>query len=218
MLQASARSLINFTTMGARRRLDFSNVTDLPLAKRVRRVERIASRSRASRTEMKCISYNNSVTVPAVFEGAKGFNLLNILNISQGDLITNRSGNKIKVWRVEIRGIMSTVLDGYLLQLHGNPALSEADFSDSKGCFLLPDRNNTVATEWAYFSPSGVGSATPTATYANFRLVRKFRGMEVRYLGTNTTAVDNGLNVVCLNSTTTVGILDYNVRVWFTDA
>lgn len=182
-----------------------------PSAKRVRRLER---RVRAQRAEMKCVSFQLTGTVPAFAAGAKGTQFLNPLQINQGDQVNNRAGNKIKVWRVEIRGAMTTCCDGYLLQLHGNPAFTEAEFTDSRGCYLLPNVNNTIATEWAHFTPSG----TNITDIANFRVVRNFKGMEVRFNGTTATAVDNGINIIILNATATVGSVDLNCRVWFTDA
>lgn len=205
--------------MGAKRALDFSKVSDMPyqsVSKRLKRVERIA---RHSKPEMKHVTYNLSSTVTA-----GTFNVLGLTGIANGDLVTNRTGDRIRVWRVEIRGLASGALDQYIVQAHGSTAPALGNFSNSgggsptflSGAVIEDEYLNTRFTEWKHYRNLYANNASNADSC---KIVLRFKnGIIVKYQGTNTPPVDNGL-WYCIGNGTSV---DYTTRliarVWYTDA
>lgn len=181
-----------------------------PLAKRVRVVER---RSLANRPEMKSVTFSIDTNVAGEVSGppiVKGFTQVLITSISRGDATNQRSGDRIRVWRVEVRGYIDPNLDMFLLQNHGNNTLDESFFSSSsRGTMLADSNNNNLFTEWHHQSAM-------TATN-RFKFTKRFKGMQVKYGGSTTTPFDNGLVVAVLNTTSTASLCQCTIRVWFTD-
>lgn len=197
--------------MVAKRRLDFSKVTDSntqQIAKRLRYVER---QTRLNRPEMKHITHtlNGTVTNGTV-------NVTGITNIAQGDTIAERSGDRIRVWRIEIRGLSPPNIDNYLIQQHTTTLPTITDFGSTVGAFTLDSVTNTKFTEWKHFTHNGgVSGLVP----GRFRSYQRFKnGIIVKYGGTGTQPVDNGLVVCNLNRTTTDVAVQFSIRVYFTDA
>lgn len=193
--------------MAAKRKLNFTRVTDMPMNKRLRRVER---QVRLNRPEMKHITISASGTVTA-----GSLNTQAITNIAQGDLINERSGDRIRVWRVVVRGLASSNLDNYLIQQHTTTLPTVADFNSGPGAFTLDSQTNTRFTEWKHYR--GLGSYNGTSFPLSYQV--KFRnGIVVKYGGTGPQAVDNGLVTCQLNRTTSDSPVGYTIRVYFTDA
>lgn len=183
---------------------------DMPVQKRLKRVE---AQVKKNRPEMKMFTSAFNALVPPSGGGA---NLLvgNITGIAQGDSVDQRSGNKVKIWRVEIRGTVSNEIDTYLLQSHVPAAPTNANF-DTEGIpasFVTALSANVNFTEWAY-------RQSRDTTDNQLRIIRKFKGMELSFPGTATTASRNNLYVVFRNPTTTADNSASGwCRVWFTDA
>lgn len=185
--------------------------SNAPIAKRVKRLERVA---RASRPEMKTATFSINTTVPALAAGVKGFIASDITTITQGDTINQRSGNRVKLWRVEVRGITAVTLDGYLLQKHVPDLPVEADLvNDSFAPYLIESANNIRYTEWAHVQ----GLYTDADKLTRFKVVRNFKGMEVKYAGSTSTPSENGVCLVFSNSSTGTGYINCSIRIWFTD-
>lgn len=185
--------------------------TEMSLPTRLARLERKVANEKP---EMKCRTHiwNGSV--------ATG-NLINfdITDIAQGDRKQNRSGNKIKIWRVEVRGATDPELETYLIQKHAVTEPVFADFTGQKGGMIVSDKLNTIYTEWRYHYPrpydvNTLGQMIP------FKIIQKFKGMECGYDGFLTAAYHNGLIVTMRNPASlgaTARSYDFTVRVWFTD-
>lgn len=201
--------------MVAKRALDFSKVTDMSVSKRLKKVER---QVRLNRPEMKSITFSASGNVPAQVSGPPVVNgILQTLatNISQGDAVNQRLGDKVRVWRIEVRGAQRTGLDTYILQNHGNNSFSGQSTGQYLGAFLLDSISNNVFTEWQHIQIPNEDDGS----FGRFKRVQKFRnGMIVRYSGSVATPVDNGLIVATVNTTNTALAATYSMRVWFTDA
>jgi len=177
-----------------------------PIAKRLRRVEAMA---RANRPEMRTKTFSVDGTIAtATLVNAE------ITSISQGDAINERSGDRIKVWRVEVRGISSDELDQYLLQLRTTSLPTIASFGPSPGAYLLDSETNSRFTEWKHYrNVYAKGVTDPVKFQLKFK-----NGIVVRYNGSSTSPVDNGLVYTVLNRTTTSHTNKVSVRVWYTDA
>jgi len=185
--------------------------SNAPIAKRVKRLERVA---RQQRPEMKTITSTFQANIAAKVGTTKGFLQSQLLAITQGDAINQRSGNRVKVWRVEVRGIMATRLDGYLLQMHGNVEPAVTDFiNNAYGSYLIESSNNTTLTEWANFSSLYIESDGN----ARFKISRNFKGMEVKYSGSTSNPVENGISLAFVNNFTATLPIDCSIRVWYTD-
>lgn len=193
--------------MPVRRKLDFSSVSDMPVAKRVKRLERTVAQRKP---EMKHITFDLTATI-----AANNLSVLNLCQISQGDLINNRSADRIKVYRIEIRGLASNSLDLYILQAHGPAPPVLANFNGSVGAYILDSQTNSKWTEWKHYRnlyASGTGSEP-------IKMVQRFSsGITVKYEGTSTTPADNGLYFVALNRLSTEQDTYMTARVWYTDA
>lgn len=174
------------------------------LAKRVSRVE---ARVRNQRPEMRQCLFNNVGSL-----AANTIQSTNIVAIAGGDAVNERSGNRIKAWRVEVRGIIDPGLDLYLLQGHTNDAISITDFSPDRGPFIYSSQTNTKITEWFHYS-------VPDNVAHNFKRSKHFKyGLNVKYSGTaSSNAVDNILYVVAVNRSTTAQAVDCSIRIWYTD-
>lgn len=189
--------------------------TELPsmkFAKRLKRVERVAAKSRPE-MQMKTFTINESI--PALASSIKGFYGLDITDIAQGDLVTQRQANKIRVWRVEFRGNITGHCDAYLIQNHGADVPSVGDFTagSARGGYLTESKTNQTHTEWKSFTQR----ASLDDHECRVKMVQRFNGMIVKYNGTSTQAVQNGLNLIVLNSDASTRTFNGTVRIWYTD-
>lgn len=176
------------------------------VAKRLRKVEAMA---RANRPEMQTRTFT--------LNGSLNPNVLgNIIltSIEQGDSIEKRSGDEIRIWRIEIRGLSDDTLDHYLIQCHTTSEPVVGTFNSEPGAFIVDSENNAKFTEWKHYRNfSGSGSLDP------LRMVQKFNGIRVHYNGIAATdTVRNKLVYTVLNRTGTVRNVQVCARVWFTDA
>lgn len=177
------------------------------IAKRLRMVERS---TRLNRPEMKhkTFTFSGTVTAGTVNVGA-------LTDIAQGDTIAERSGDRIRVWRVEIRGSVDGTLDNHLIQQHNTSIPTISDFTSAEGSMLLDSSTNTRFTEWKFWKGYHITGAQRSV----IRVTQKFRnGMVVKYGGTGSTAVDNGLLITQVNRTAGDHEVQYTVRIYFTDA
>lgn len=136
------------------------------------------------------------------------------INICQNnDDVNGRVGQKIKLWRVDIRGVVDPAQDVYLLQAHTADAPVYADFYGAgAGSFLNDTKVNTQFTEWHYVRP-----VPHQTTNCPFRITKKFRGMEVAFDGTNSTPVRNALYLVVKNDSGSSLNYSYSYTIWYTD-
>lgn len=195
--------------MPARRKLDFSKVTDMPVTKRVKRLE---AKVKAQRPEMKTLVTTINLTAPAGSLATP----VNLTNMLQGDGVSNRAGVKIKVWRLEIRGLSPYDVDNYVIQYHGPSAtaITAADFTGTVGAFIQPDKLNTRFTEWLH-NPSKVDGNGNN----RWKMIQKFpSGITVKYDGNTATAVQNGLAFLLLNGSADPKSTLATACIWYTDA
>lgn len=177
------------------------------ITKRLRMVERS---TRLNRPEMKhkTFSITGTITAGTVNVGA-------LTDIAQGDTIAERSGDRIRVWRVEIRGMAEGGVDNHLLQQHNTSLPTIADYTSAEGSMLLDSSTNTRFTEWKYFKGYWNGPSSGSV----IRVTQKFRnGMVVKYGGTASTPVDNGLLITQVNRSGVDHEVNYTIRIYFTDA
>lgn len=206
--------------MVAKRRLDFSKVTDGPstLSKRLRRVERSVANNKP---EMRHNSYTLNSTITA-----GTINVGGITGVTQGDGVSQRQGNAIKIWRIEIRGLISPRLDCYIIQGHNTTAPVLTDFANTgggsptflTGAHLQDDDTNTNFTEWKHYTNYNSVSSNNNAV-SPARIILKFKnGYRVKYSGNSSVPVDNPLYFVVGNGTTNDLETFLQCRIWYTDA
>lgn len=175
-----------------------------PIAKRLRRVERI---QRLRKPEMKYAVFQATGNV--VDNTVK---VVELSGIAEGNGPDQREGNHIKITRVEIRGYMATAMDAYIIQGHTTTVPAYADFNAVAGGALAPINNNTKFTEWKYFS--GIQMSNNLRSY----YVRFPYGLKCKYNGTaSTNCVDNRLFLVIKNETGFDDLAELTVRVWYLD-
>lgn len=185
----------------------------MKFARRLKRVERVAARSKP---EMQSISFNVNSDVAARGGNpvVNGVQFTDITTISQGDLQYNRTGNRIRVWRVEFRGHMTGLLDGYLLQKHGSVNPDTNTFGGSSvGQYMASGEQNTRFTEWKNFTQR----ASLNTHTCRIKMAQKFNGMIVKYDGDSTAAVNNGLVLAFVNTSNVVSNVNGTARIWYTD-
>lgn len=198
--------ILSIITMVAKREL-FPSKTSV--AKRLKRVERLAA---ANKPEMKTITWAAS--------GALATNTLanvELTNIAQGVGINDRVGDRIRVWRVEIRGTSDPSLDHYLFQQRTTSTPTVGVFTSTIGAYLADSETNTRWTEWKHYRNlygGGGGSDLP------LKFSQKFiNGIIVKYNGsTSTSVVNNGLIYTTLNRDASSRTRAVTIRVWYTDA
>lgn len=180
------------------------------VAKRLKRVERIAGLNKA---EMKTITWSATGTLAA---GA--LENVNLTNIAQGTGTNDRIADRIRVWRVEVRGVADPELDHYLIQQRTTSEPTVSVFTSTRGAFLLDSESNTRWTEWKHYRNlyGGAGGSGDSP----IKFSQKFRnGIIVKYnSNTSTSVVNNGLIYTTLNRSSAGKVRNATCRVWYTDA
>lgn len=178
------------------------------MAKRLRRVEKLAS---ANKGEMKH-KVMNCVLTPAAANVAS----VNLTDLSLGNAVNQRVGNKIKIWRVEIRGLANVQLDYLVLQSHDGSAPGVGDFhiTGAYGSMITDSKLNTKFTEWKHFRNPNYYTGS-----LGLKIILKFKtGMIVKYDGSTTAPVENALYAVVVNGTPSTTNTSYGTaRIWYTD-
>ena len=173
------------------------------LEKRVGKVER---RVAASKPEMKYQSGDETVVIPP-----NTSNTVTMTTIAQGTDVYQRIGNKIKVWRIEIRGFCEPVCSNYLIQSKGENIPVSVDFGGSNGAYLDNEDAQNNFVEWKYHkNPNYSNSLNLTQSFKN--------GIVVGYKGplANDYA-SNQLHFVTLNRDTQNRVLNGSWKIWYTD-
>lgn len=191
--------------MGALKRTVTMEPSDAPVSKRLKRVER---QVKAQRPEMKTYQITHSTGATAA-----SVRTVPIADVPQGDGVYQRVGQKIKIWRVDIRGVADPLQDIHLIQAHTGATPAYAEYRGSNGAFLYYNVMNSKFTEWGHVNP-----VPHQTTSVPFRITRKFRGMEVTFDDSSSTALRNSLFLTFLNHTGSTLNHNCNVTVWFTDS
>lgn len=185
--------------MVAKRELFPSNSS---VAKRLKRVE-----SKVSRAKPEIHYTDERITGTLVPNSA---NVVNILKVAQGTGVNQRTGNKIRVLGVEIRGFSAFNCSNHLIQSHTQNAVTYSDFNLGFQPFLTKEKTNTEFTEWL------VAKGDETN---QFRRTKKFKnGIFVKFNNSLSTPIDNGLYLASINNHSVSQGVDLNVRVWYYDA
>lgn len=178
-----------------------------PSAKRVKRLEKKVA---ALKPEMKHKHFTLDGTV-----NAGNFALLDVTALSADDDVDDRTGQRVKLWRVEVRGVSESNVDFMLVQMHGNTLPVIGDFTGEQGSMIIDQKLNSVFTEWKYFPPS----TAYTGETNRVRCTQSFKnGMVVKYNGFSSPAVQNRLLVIAVNHSAANKTVDFTARVWYTDA
>lgn len=137
-----------------------------------------------------------------------------MVNIQQGDAVNNRSGDKIRVYKIELSGQLkgnNSSMDVLVVKpkvANANPAAT--DFTTpSCGALYNPTKGRTLLT----LQEMG----TDTTTY-NFKRKITFgsQGLIVNYDGAN--MEKNECFIIHQNNTgTNITGIDFSFRIWFTD-
>lgn len=177
-----------------------------PLAKRLKKVESLA-RSNKPELKSKLFALPTTTTAGSV-------SIVELTSISQGDNVSAREGNKIKVLRVELRGNFNENGDVFLVQSYGSFVPTFGSFSStSVGCFILPDNLNTKIKQVAYYRNTIQGLSQP------FIWKSTKMNTTVCYDGSvSTNCTRNRLHIVIVNSKTFDIFQNGQVCVYFTDA
>lgn len=172
------------------------------VAKRLKRVE-----SKVSRAKPEIHYADEHITGTLVVNSA---NVVNILKIPQGTAVNQRTGNKIRVLGVEIRGFSAFNCSNHLIQSHTQNAPTYSDFNSGYQPHLTKEKTNTEFTEWLIMR----GDETN-----QFRRIKKFKnGIIVKFNNSLSTPIDNGLYLASINNHSVSQAVDLNVRVWYYDA
>lgn len=192
-------------TMVAKRKLNFDNVTDMAVKKRLRRVEQ---QVRNVRPEMKSNEFSKAKTTVT----AGSLSYFDLSAISQGTTAHDRIGNKCKLWRVEVRGIADPSLDIYLVQSKAAANPATTDFGIGPGGFVADDKTNFV--EWKYLRPKPDQVADEP-----IRMIQAFKtGYNLQFDGPLGGAAKNRFYFVARNNTAASLYYTISYKIWFTDA
>lgn len=168
------------------------------------------ARTRGPTFEMKKKTYNIASTI-----GAANLNNIILSNVTRGSAINERNNNKIRVWRIEYRGILPGEMDAYILQAHqlADPVIT--DFGSTPGAFLDASVQNTKFTQWKHIQSTGQA----TTSSGRARCVLKFpKGLQVHYDGNLATdAIRNKLYFTLVNNSSATLSSSGSICMWFTD-
>lgn len=187
------------------------------LVKRVKRVER---RAAFNKPEMKSITLtlNGFSSTGGSALAVNTVTLLQPCRIAQGTGINDRIGDKIRVWRIEVRGLSDIGLDHFIMQCHTSSTPGISSFTSQIGTYLLDSENNKRFTEWKhyrnYYTSDIAADACPLKFHQKFR-----NGIIVKYNGAaSTSVVDNEVLYCAVNRAGSSQSVNLTLRMWFTDA
>jgi len=175
------------------------------MAKRLKRVERIQGRRKP---EVKYAVFTHSGAIADMAAST-----VELTAIAQGNDVNERTGNHIKLLRVDVRGdVGDNNLDYYIIQCHTTAAPIYGNFNAQQGGAISTIDNNTKFTEWKYMSGYKLKDTG--------RLMHRFKyGIKAKYNGTATSnCVDNRIYLFIKNNTGASHSPNFTVRVWFSDA
>lgn len=178
-----------------------------PEAKRLRRMERQIYRNRPE-MQTKTKSTAGNIAVGAIVN-------VDPCRMATGSGVGSRNGDKIRVYRIEIRGTTNTNLDHYIIQCKSNTQPQITDFGSNQGAYLLDSVNTNQYTEWAHYRPGGVVADT-----AAFKFSKRFKGgIVVKFNGSaSTNIIDNEILYSVVNRSAFSQPVNVTCRIWYTDA
>jgi hypothetical protein len=194
----------------------------LPLKKRSYRAAGIKTQSIAKRLRyVEKQSYRNRPemqTKTLTLAGTQGGGTLSVVHpcqLSQGVGVSERTKDRIRVWRLEIRGTGGHLLDHYILQKKTTSDPTISSFSTGQGPYLLDSINTNQFTEWKHYRNLYTANSN-----TNMKLRHSFKGgIIVKYNGSAATnVVDNEIIYVVVNRTSGSQSVDVSIRMWYTDA
>lgn len=173
--------------------------------KRLRRIEQQVYRNRPEMQSV-TVSYEGTLAAGGV---------INLKPCSLESSSQRRTGDKIRVYRIEIRGQVDPDLDGYLIQKKTTADPSSSMFGTVKGAFILDSENTNRFTEWRHYR--NINVASPQSP---IKLSHSFKGgIQVKYNGLTTgSCVDNEIIWTFLNRDVDAKGIACSMRMWYTDA
>lgn len=196
----------NFQTMVAKRVLFPKTPEQTTVTKRLKQVESLA---RSNRPELKTKTFFANGAIPPT-----GLGLVELTAIAQGDTNSTRDGVKIKVKKIEIRGLIPTEADVFVTQSYGSYVPTIGSFTTPCiGCFVDDTENTTIFKEIRYIRNVNQAHA----------LVPVWRTIKINSLvgydgGTTSNCVRNRLHLVFVNATGAAVTPNCQVRIYYTDA
>lgn len=192
--------------MALKRQGAIQTYMSVPVAKRLKRLERKVARNRPE-TKVKTFAVTGTVLNNAAS--------VTELKIEEGTYSYAMAGGRAKVLRVEVMGTQgSQFADVYLVQSHTNTAPTYAKFSATVGGTIANTGAGTYSedfTVWRHVLNLGGGS--------NFRIIQRFKyGYTIHLDAASNATVKNPLYVVIKNNTGADINVSYTARVWFVDA
>lgn len=178
---------------------------DVRLTRVIRSMQR---QIRANKPETQCFQLSSTGSVANATA-----TVLHITGIAQGDDSNTRTGKKITVKGVEIRGYFSDrLLDVYLVKSKSGVAPVYADFATVLGGHVL-DTKHYDYKQVAYIKPM-------QANTNFFKYKRRFPGVQnTHYGGAGAgSVIENGWYLVFKNNTGAAVTIQYSINVWYTDA
>lgn len=177
------------------------------IAKRLRTVER---RSKRNAPEIKSKTLVSSGTLAAG-------GILNIIptQIGEGTGADERIADKIRLLKVEVRGVVDKDIDNYILKLNTTSEPTAAVFTSKKGAFLLESEVDSRFQEMKHYRNFYVG----TGASVPIKLTQKLGHIISYYNGsTSTSGIRNQVCFTMLNRDAGTQNFDLSVRLWYTDA
>lgn len=185
------------------------------IAKRLRYVEQQSYRNRP---EMRTVtlSLNAATSTGGTAMPADTISVGRPCQIAAGTAVNNRSGDRIRVYRMEIRGTCDAPVDHYIIQCKTSDVPTKDTFTQTYGSYILDSENTNRFTEWKHYrNPNANSNGDPVKFSMSWK-----GGIVVKYTGTGSTAVaDNELIYCALNrQTASVANCGVSIRMWYTDA
>lgn len=189
---------------GARHDSDYKLYRQIP--SRVSRLERVQAQ-RKPELKHTTAQVNTAVAFNSI-------QVTHITGISEGTSAFQRTGDEIRIKRIEVRGnTANQQLEVYLLSQHdGSIQPIYSDFTPTIGGMLVDTVYNNTFTEWEH-------SLNRFGANGNFHINKFFKyPPKVHFVGSTATSTNrNRFYIVVKNDSGASVNVEYTARIWFTD-
>jgi len=180
-----------------------------------KRIKKIQKTVRAITPEVNTTYFNSGGVV------SNGQTVYHTCGVKQGDALTDRNGDKIRILSIEIRGQTDAPMDVYLVRSKRKDAIATTDFNvlNSPGHYYLTSKGHTYKQSLSNNLNNWPVALTPLEPWCNFLLKHDFPGgLIMEFDGANIGDVSkNFLRFMISNSTGDVHGFGYNIKMTFVD-
>lgn len=173
----------------------------------VKRLKTLEAKVRANTGEIKCktFTFNGNVALTDT-------SVIELTAIGNGDGISQRDGNKIRIEKIDVRGVFSSIIDVNLVRSYGATVPDHSSFITTVPGGNLIDGGDVALQILKYYQNYNMYSpSTPMHFVSNRKLVVGFEGTAT------TNCVRNRIHLCLTNSSTAGAPAALQIKVYYRD-